>query len=51
MFIESKACKLSKLPEIYVNNVPLIFGNTVKYLGHVLDSKLKDDCDIHQQFN
>ena len=49
MFILSTAFKLSKVAEIYINNVPLIFVNTVKYLGHVLDSKLKDDCDKHQQ--
>ena len=49
MFMESKAFKLSKIPEICVNNVPLTYVNTVKYLGHVLDSKLKDNCDIHQQ--
>ena len=47
-FVESKAFKLSKIPKIWVNNVPHIFVKTLTYLGYVLDSTLKDYCDIHQ---
>ena len=34
---------------ITLNNINLVYENSVKYLGVVIDSKLKDDVDISRQ--
>ena len=36
------------LPIVTLNNINLVYENSVKYLGVVLDSKLKDDVDMAQ---
>ena len=37
------------LPIVTLNNINLVYENSVKYLGVVLDSKLKHDVDIARQ--
>ena len=37
------------LPIVTLNNINLVYENSVKYLGVDLDSKLKDDVDIARQ--
>ena len=37
------------LPIVTLNNINLVYENSVKYLGVVIDSKLKDDADISRQ--
>ena len=48
MIISPKNYKLS-IPSITLNGNQLQYSDTVKYLGVVLTSSFKDDCDIQRQ--
>ncbi|XP_049886868.1 uncharacterized protein LOC126381438 [Pectinophora gossypiella] len=44
-----KGRKLSNVPPVYLNKVPLARVSSFKYLGHIVNEKLKDDTDMERE--
>ena len=48
MCVKPRSYKL-RLPNVFLNGKKMIYVDSIKYLGYIVDSQLRNDCDLKRQ--